>query len=362
MKRRFRECLFLPALACFSLASCTSSEETGERCSYLHELARPSAIDTSNVLGSFSGGNIGPLIKGELFTTTIDFEASSPGAFVFETYFVVGNKRTRVGGSSFSETYYASSPKKSHTIEVPSSLLNSDDGGKFEVKIRKTSGTNANKSYSWSVNVPLGKTGEIQTYNCQDTVSFPSYYYYWISPNKLVPYSLDVSIEASDSRRLLYKEQDNDAYDYILMSSSAINIEYKGKGTASFEAELWLFDHFEDFPLRKTGNHIAIPMKSVYVYGGGIHLLRCSDSYRYSRANLEMRKPGDIRDNDIVANSIFLPIGKGRVNEKYNFSLHILNIGPLKCGVLIPGFFLRHKEHYGNPFYGDYSLRCGLGE
>ena len=361
MKKRLRAFLFLPALTCFALASCGSKTEE-ERCSYLHELAKPSAIDTTNELGSFSGGNLGPLIKGQLFSTTIDFQASSAGAFIFETYFVVGSKRTRVGGSSFSETYYASSLKKSYTIEVPSSLLNSDDGGKFEVKVRKTSGTNANKSYSWSVNVPLGKTGEIATCECKESVSFPSYDFYWSSPNHLTPYSLNVSIDASESRKLLYKEQDNDAYDYILMSAPAVYIDYRGKGTASFEAELWLFDHFEDFPLAKSGNHIAIPMKSVYVYGGGIHLLRCSDTYRYSRVNLEMRKPGDIRDNDIVSNNIFLPIGKGRVNEKYNFSLHILNIGPLKCGVLIPGFFLRHKEHYGNPFYGEYTLKCGLGE
>ena len=58
MKKRFRAFLFLPALTCFSLASCGSKTEE-ERCSYLHELAKPSAIDTTNELGSFSGGNLG---------------------------------------------------------------------------------------------------------------------------------------------------------------------------------------------------------------------------------------------------------------------------------------------------------------
>ena len=361
MKRRFRILLFLPVVSIFSLCSCGQNEKE-ERCSYLQELAKPNPINTNNDLGRFSGGRLGPLIKGETFTTTIDFEAYSAGGFIFETYFVTGSKRTRVAGSSLTETYYASSLKKSHTLKVDSSLLVSDDGGTFETKIRKVTGTNANKSFSWSVNVPLGKMGEVKTYDCKDPISFPTYYYYWSEPNQLRPYSLDVYLDASDSRKPLFREQDNDVEDYLLMSHPGVMIDYRGNGTLTFDAELWLYDHFEDFPLSKSGNHIVFPMKSVYVYGGGINILTLSDSYRFSRTNLEMRHPGDKSHDDIVANSLYLPIGKGRVNEKYNFALHIMNIGPLKCGVVIPCSFLRHKEHYGNAFYGDYYLKCGLGE
>ncbi|MBP5091654.1 MAG: hypothetical protein J6328_03750, partial [Bacilli bacterium] len=268
MKKRLL-CLCLPLLLSPFAFGCSAETKNVDRCSLAKELAKGSPIDVSNPICTFSGGNIGPFISGEDFKTTLEIEVKEAASYYVSIYFIVASKKTLVGGSNSPTSFPSSRRKRTFQVNIPKTLFISQDGGAFSVHVEASTGLIRGQKADFQVSLPLSSRGEVVNYDCESgPISFPNYLYYWSSPNLLSPSPLTFSLDGSSSKMALYKEQDNDSYDYLLISNVGVVIDYPANQGPHFKAELRLYDRFSDFPIAKTGDHIKIPMSHYFTFGG----------------------------------------------------------------------------------------------